>query len=283
MLWPTLAAGLLAAASCSLDASGLSTTTANTGTGGTSTATAGATGAGATSGSGGSGGSGNRGAAGTAGEGRGGRGGSSPAAGTGGRTGTCSPSTCATGCCDQNRCVTEPSADFCGSRGGACEACGGCQVCTGNGTCAIDPSSRWTIVCESAQLPMTSSSGIWDTAGQLGNRNPDPFCEFEVIAGVVTDTGASATSTVMDSFAATWNETVTPPGVTISGATLLSSMARWRLWVGDDDGCNAAGCFGDLACEIRPPLQAAWLQSGGFTVMNVQDCAALSVSLICQQ
>lgn len=91
------------------------------------------------------------------------------------------------------------------------------------------------------------------------------------------------TTTVMDSFTATWNETVSPPGVTISGATLLSATARWRLWVGDDDGCNANGdCFGDLACEIDPPLQTTWLQSGGFTVMNVGSCVSVSVQLVCQ-
>ena len=143
-------------------------------------------------------------------------------------------------------------------------------------------------MCDSAELAATApGGGPWDPNSNPNSNppdsNPDPFCQFETVAGPIDDT-AGVTSTVMNSFTATWNETVTPPGATISGATLMSASAKWRLWVGDDDdGCNTpAGCRGQLACEIDPPLQATWLESGGFTLMNLASCTSVSVTLVCQ-
>jgi len=216
--------------------------------------------------------------------GAGGRGGASGGGGAGGSASVCSASTCPDGCCAQERCITQRTKNTCGTGGAACKPCGGCQTCGPSGACAVDPASRWTIVCSSAELTTEPPSGgnNWDPGnGELGGHNPDPFCQFETTADVV-DTGAATTTTVLDSFTATWNQTVTPPGATISGATLLSPTARWQLWVGDDDGCDPSGCYGTLACSVTAPMQSTWLLNGGFTLMNVANCVALNVKLVCQ-
>jgi len=243
------------------------------------------TGGASAGGAGGGGASGGRaGTAGAAAVGAGGRGGAVGGGGAGGAASVCSASTCPNGCCAQGQCITQRTKSACGTGGVACKACGGCQTCGPSGACAVDPASRWTIVCSSAQLTTNPPSGgnNWDPGnGEIGGHNPDPFCQFETTADVV-DTGAETTTTVTDSFTATWNETVTPPGATISGATLLSPTARWQLWVGDDDGCDPSGCYGTLACSVTAPMQSTWLLNGGFTVMNVANCVALNVKLVCQ-
>jgi hypothetical protein len=154
-----------------------------------------------------------------------------------------------------------------------------------DGHCAIDPASRWTVVCASAQLSTTPPfSGPWDRAGELGNASPDPFCEFEETAGVVDQT-AGVTETIRDSFTATWNQTVTAPGRTMSAADLLSPTAPWLLWVGDDDGCDLDGCFGDVACEVSAPMPDSWLQSGTGVLGQTGSCVSVTVTvrLVCQQ
>jgi hypothetical protein len=259
---------------------------AGTGAAGDGNAGSGAAGtgaAGAAAGTGGAvGGNGDAAAAGT-----GGMAGSS--AGTGGGAGTgaagCGPGNCAKGCCEGNTCVLNRSAQRCGSGGGACQTCSKCEVCSGGSNCDVDPSSNWTVVCAQATVAMSpDGGGNWDPhSGKVGGIQPDPFCEFEMPAHMVTPNTAGVTDTIVDSFTPVWNQTVTPAGKTVKASDLVSGAKSWRLWVGDDDGCNGNTCQGQLICEITQPLPVAALRAGTMTQQNVGSCLSLTVNFVCAQ
>ena len=201
--------------------------------------------------------------------------------GAGGAPVVCGPSNCATGCCAAGRCITATSALQCGTGGGACMACGGCQICGANGACAISPTSNWAVRCASAQLTLLPPTGVtWDPAGVVGDGPaPDPFCQFERPAGVIDAATGAATRNVLDSFTAIWNQTVTPANAPVTAADLMSANTdAWRVWVGDTE-FNGRGT---LACQVRPPLQASALINGQLTVTNVQNCVSLTLTLVCQ-
>jgi hypothetical protein len=266
------------------------------GTGGVPDATGGMTGdtggtvgaGGATGGEGGAGGGAGEPGTGGAG-GMAGAGGVAGTAGMGGRAGSggtrCTALNCM-GCCAGTVCVTTPTAQQCGTRGGACMACGPCQLCSAAGQCAIDPNSQWTIVAQSAQVTHSPpAGGSWDAArGDLGGNLPDLFCEYENPAGDITPTTAGVTSTVTDAYSASWNETITPPGVTVSASALMAAKPAWRIWVGDEDCSNAAGTnctSGQTACSYQKPISAADLLSGSLTLSNVQSCVSLDLGFVC--
>jgi hypothetical protein len=237
--------------------------------------TGGVRGVGGTPGTGGSPGTGGKG---TGGMGTGGMG--TGGMGTGGAAG-CGPTTCASGCCAAGRCITARTALQCGTNGAACAACGGCQLCSAAGACAIDPASNWIVRCGSAQLTVAPPTGAtWDPAGVAGDGTaPDPFCQFEKPSGVLDATTGAATRTVNDSFTATWNQTVTAGNTTITAAELMSANVNaWRVWVGDTEFNGRA----TLACEVHPPLQAATLVGGQLTVTNLANCVSFSMALVCQ-
>jgi hypothetical protein len=209
----------------------------------------------------------------------GGRGG---AGGTGGTTPFCGPGNCASGCCAGTMCVRTRSAQACGGGGQACRACGGCQTCSNLGTCEVDPSSTWTVVCAAAQLESSPPSGgdTWDRhSGDLGGTAPDPFCEFEMPSGSISPMTAGVTSTINDSFEPVWNQTVSPAGKTIKASDLMAGGKSWHLWVGDDEG----GFRAQVACSINNPMPSAWLRNGQGVVSNVDGCLSLTVKLVCQQ
>ena len=160
-------------------------------------------------------------------------------------------------------------------------ACGACQLCGADGACTVDPASNWQVVCASAQLTTAPPTGAtWDPAGVAGDGTaPDPFCQFEEPAGVIDATTGAATRTINDTFTATWNQVVTAGNTTITAAQLMSTdMNAWRVWVGDSE-FNGRGT---LACQVRPPLQAAALLGGQLTVANVQNCVSFTVNLVCR-
>jgi hypothetical protein len=193
----------------------------------------------------------------------------------------CGPSNCANGCCAGDRCITVTSAQQCGRGGGACSVCGGCQLCGPNGACTIDPASNWIVRCGSAELTVAPPTGAtWDPDGNGGDGpEPDPFCQFELPSGIIDSNTGAATRTVNDSFAATWNQTITAGDSTITAADLMSASANnWRVWVGDSEFNGRA----PLACEVHPPLQASALIDGQLTIMNVQNCVSLTLTLVCQ-
>jgi len=162
----------------------------------------------------------------------------------------------------------------------ACAACGGCQLCTTAGQCRIDAASRWTIVAVSATL----SGGGWDrNVGELGGSAPDPFCEFENPAGQVSSTTAGVTDTIVDDATASWNQVITPPGMTVAASTLMAAKPTWQIWVGDDDGCDPPqGCLGDIACSYSSTISEAALRAGELTILNRMSCASLKLQLLCQ-
>ncbi len=91
------------------------------------------------------------------------------------------------------------------------------------------------------------------------------------------------TDTVTDVFTANWDQTITPPGVTVSASALMASKPAWRIWVGDED-CSFGKCGtnGQIACSYQQPISAASLMSGGTTISNYQNCVALQLSFVCQ-
>jgi hypothetical protein len=288
------AAGALGAAGTGGDASGAAGTDGG-GTGGTDPAGVGGTGgdasgAAGTGGGGGTGGTGGgvggMGVAGTGGgtagfgggSGGGGRGGAAGRGGTGG-IGNCTALNCSDGCCSNGTCVRERTVLQCGSQGQACAPCGGCQTCSATGQCRIEPESRWTIVAVSAQLDANS----WDRFnGDVGGSAPDPFCEFENPAGQVTPTTAGVTDTKQDTYNPTWNQTISPAGMTVSAVTLMASSPAWQIWVGDDDCESGQNCVADVACRIRQPITETNLRSGQLVVTNRDECNRVIIDFHCQ-
>jgi hypothetical protein len=218
------------------------------------------------------------------------------APGTGGGGGTpCGPTNCMGCCASDGQCVHTVTAKQCGSKGAACMACGACEICGGGasgpgggtaGTCIIDPTSQWTIIADTAQLSMTPpGGGTWDPKiGDEGGSAPDPFCEYENPSGDVSATTAGVTDTVTDSFNPTWDEEITPPGVTVSASALMAAKPAWRIWVGDEDCSSPKNCgtLGQIACSYQQPISAASLMSGGVTISNYQNCVSLTLSFVCQ-
>ncbi len=209
------------------------------------------------------------------------------AAGAGGHAGgsgaRCSALNCL-GCCAGTVCVTTPTAQQCGTRGAACTACAPCRTCSALGQCTLDPKSQWTIVAESAQVTKSPlGGGNWDPPhGDVGGAAPDLFCEFENPAGSVTPTTAGVTSTVTDSDSATWDQTITPAGLTVSASALMAAKPAWRIWVGDEDCSSPNNCTsGQTACAYQQPISAANLMSGSLTIANVQSCVSVNLKFVC--
>jgi hypothetical protein len=211
--------------------------------------------------------------------------------GAGGRAGSnggggCNPTSCANGCCAGNQCVRSPSAQQCGVMGTSCMRCAPCDLCTTRGQCALDPMSPWTIVANSAQLGRTPpGGGTWDPPfGDEGGAAPDPFCEFENPARDFSIQTAGVTSTVPDDFSVTWNQVITPVGVTISASALMAPDPAWRIWVGDEDCASPGNCgtIGQVVCAFQQPISPATLESRQLALTNFQGCASLTLSFICQ-
>jgi hypothetical protein len=252
------------------------------GTAGTGGSTAGAGGDSTGTGGGIAGAAGTGGTAGTTGVagtggGAAGRGGSG---GTGG-SGPCTPLNCSDGCCSTaGACIRARTVTQCGANGQTCAPCGGCQFCSTTGQCRIDTASRWTIVAAAAKLDTSNS---WDRfSGDLGGSAPDPFCEYENPAGQVTSTTAGVTDTLIDTYNPNWNQVITPPGATVSAATLMANSPAWQIWIGDDDNCSGLGCFGEVACTIRQTITETNLRSGQLIVTNRQQCNSVTINFVCQ-
>jgi hypothetical protein len=155
--------------------------------------------------------------------------------------------------------------------------------------CEIDPMSRWEVYCGSASIAFSNPAGApWDRL--IGNGNgpkdgiaPDPFCEWESIAGTVDAASAGVTSTLSDNFTPVWNELISPKGKTILASELMNTRGKWLLWVGDDDGCtDRDGCSAQSVCEVKPPMQAQWLKAGTFTLQSIGSCRSLNIKLVCK-
>jgi hypothetical protein len=255
--------------------------------GGGTPATGGTTGMGGAIATGGTPGTG-----GTSGTGSGGTGGGKGMGGNPGAGGSamrCGPSNC-TGCCGADgQCVHTVTATQCGKAGAACVACAPCEICSTSGltgaSCAIDPASQWAIVAVSGQVSTTPpGGGTWDPLhGDEGGTAPDLFCEYENPSGSVSPTTTGVTDTITDVFAANWDQTITPTGVTVSASALMASKPAWRIWVGDED-CSQGKCgtAGQTACSYQQPISAASLTSGGTTIHNYQNCLVLTLSFVCQ-
>jgi hypothetical protein len=154
------------------------------------------------------------------------------------------------------------------------------------GQCRIDPASRWTIVCDSAQAMMTpAGGGSWDPQmGQVGGPAPDMFCQFDHLNQPVTDLNSGVTSTITDKFVVTWNQVITPTNRTVAASELMAKIPTWRIWVGDED-CSSnryCGDVGQSVCAYSAPFDEASLNAGTLTLTNVDRCMSLTIRPICQ-
>ena len=167
----------------------------------------------------------------------------------------------------------------------ACASCGPCQLCGAEGTCELDPSSPWQIVCVSASVaPAPPGRDSWDPPGDTpASTAPDPFCQFATVSSGAGAGSTGITTTIMDNFMPSWNQVVTPPGQTVSASDLLDPHASWKLIVGDDDGCTANGCVAETVCSLLPPMNASWLADGEVTIPVAPSCLSLTLRLVCQQ
>jgi hypothetical protein len=164
-------------------------------------------------------------------------------------------------------------------------ACSPCQRCASDGTCELDPASRWEIWCVSAGVTATPSGlESWDQPGDPSTGTaPDPYCQFDLDAAMVVPASTGITPTMPDTFTPSWNQPVIAGGQTISGAELTSATAKWLLTVGDDDGCTPdVGCIGQPICQLGPPMDPVWLSDGMVTVQGLQSCRTLSLKLLCK-
>ncbi len=83
-------------------------------------------------------------------------------------------------------------------------------------------------------------------------------------------------------FSASWNQTITPTGVTVSASALMASKPAWRIWVGDQDCSNPNNCTsGQIACSYTQPITSAQLMTGGLSLSNYQNCVSLNLLFQC--
>ena len=201
------------------------------------------------------------------------------AGGAGGNGGTsspgCSPTSCPTGCCVEEVCVTATSARKCGRGGNACVRCGACERCDFDGLCGVDPASHWGLTAVSAIIDPTRPDGsLWDGMGDDADGVlPDPVVQLEV----PRDNFIGRASTLKDTIVPEWDESLQTILPSVLASSLLPGADPWMLWVGDED----AGTGAELMCEIDT-LSAADFSAGGFTRTHVGSCSALTVRLTCQ-
>jgi len=252
-------------------------------TGGGTTGTAGTTGNGGTTGSAGSAGgggttgvAGNTGSAGAtggaAGTSTGGRG------GTGGHVATCGPSTCPTGCCQDNQCVTMPTDKACGTAGAACQTCGPCFRCSTKRACEADPKANWAISCESAViLPTRPNGSSWDPPGStFGNGSkPDPYCSLWS-----SDGGDGSTAVITDTLTPSWPSAGNVTSLTRGVSTTVLLAGGWTISVFDMDGMGPVGAA-ETICTTTPSVSSSDLRSGGFTVNDVGSCSEIVLGFTC--
>lgn len=167
------------------------------------------------------------------------------------------------GCCDGDACLSGTSPNACGLDGEACEVCDPGFVCA-EGGCTVDPTSRWDVLADSAEVFEDNAGGTpWDSGGGL----PDPYVEMKTNDGVEDVDGSTDASA--DTLAPAWNEVVLedlPAGALVDkgiSTTILDddgvlndsdSMGTCRITFDDADftGDNlTAVCSPDLEAGRR--------------------------------
>ena len=93
------------------------------------------------------------------------------------------------------------------------------------------------------------------------------------------------TDTLIDTYKPTWNQVITPAGMTVSASTLMSNSPTWQIWVGDDDGCSPSGddCTGRR--RVHDPPDDHGVDSCGavsWWSTNRQSCAQVTLDFVCQ-
>ena len=277
----------LAGASGAAGAAGISGAAGTTGAAGAVGPGTGGTGNAGTSGSAGgngsAGGSGTTGKAGTTGS-AGVSGGGAAGTSTGGRGGagghaaTCGPSTCPTGCCQDNQCVTMPTDKACGTAGAACQICGACFRCSTKRACEADPKANWAISCESAMvLPTRPNGSAWDPPGNgvLNGSKPDPYCSLWS-----SDGGDGSTLAITDTLAPSWPGSGNVTSMTRGVSTTVLFAGGWTVSVLDQDGDGPLGSS-ETICTTTPSVSSADLHDGELTVSDVGSCTEIVLGFTC--
>jgi hypothetical protein len=177
--------------------------------------------------------------------------------------------------------MTAPDDQACGNAGAQCHPCAACFQCGSSHTCDLDPSSSWTVTCDSAVIKSTKPNGMtWDTGVGPNNSssNPDPYCRLST-----TDGRSRSTNAIMDDLTPMWNASVTPT----SGGGLTAQLimgSGWTITVLDQDNTmGPSGGSSEVICQTTPSVTAAVLDSGTLTVSGVDSCTSLVLGFMCAQ
>ena len=106
-------------------------------------------------------------------------------------------------------------------------------------------------------------------AGITSAAAPDPLCAFWL-----GNSSASQTSTLSNTFAPAWNESITP-GSRFSASLLSSQSNPWSIRVIDEDQLGM-----EIICSVSPALDAAAFTSG-LASFSAGSCTTLEVGLEC--
>jgi hypothetical protein len=142
--------------------------------------------------------------------------------------------------------------------GGLCGACASWQIC--DGSCVLDPSSRWNLVAKSGTVRSTGPDGqAWDVLGGA----PDPY-----VCVTLSGLAASCSLVAMDTFAPVWNQTLAS---SVPASTLLAGFA----FVYNDKDIQ----FDDLICSGTIPVSADDFQAGALEVSCAQGLGTVLFEL----
>ena len=185
----------------------------------------------------------------------------------------CGPATCMNGCCEDNVCITNRTANQCGNGGGACAKCAKCFRCGTANSCEVDPASPWKLVCASAMVSATKADGsVWDAVAAMSDPKsapPDPFCQLKLDASTTV-----MTSIKKDTVIPVWNESITP-NTPPTASRLMSQSSPWSISLYDDDSSGM-----DTICQFNPQFGPAHFTSGT-VALSAALCPSVTINLSC--
>ncbi len=181
----------------------------------------------------------------------------------------CDATSCPNGCCNGNLCLSGDTAIACGDGGEPCSTCALCFTCSATHKCEVNPDSRWTVSCDSAEIKPQKSPGVnWDTASLY----PDPYCAWEMPFGTFSPL---VTSFRTDDLTPSWTEVI---ATDVRASDLMGPS--WTVRVFDDDR-DEGGTAEDI-CGVSLPLQESHLASGSVTFAETQRCDFVNVTVTCE-
>jgi len=125
---------------------------------------------------------------------------------------------------------TGANAGKCGKNGAACTVCGAGRACS-NGTCVVDPASKWKVILVSGILPFKDETdSLWDTIGAY----PDAYVWMHLDYG-----GANTVNRVSltqdNTLTPNWNNEVLFPNAITPVVTAALLQKTTYVYVRDED------------------------------------------------